>query len=315
VTTGDFAAAAPIDEQMEDRERRRLLYVATARACDHLVVSLHRGLDSPTQTSARLLATTGEATLGAQAWTPPDTPPQLPAVKQAVPATAPEYTAWLQELTRVRLASAHPSTQSPSGLEGYEPTAALTNDTPGGSAKGSVNVDLPPWSKGRDGTAVGRAVHGVLQSVNLTTGAGMDAAVAAQCTAEGVQHHHTVVTGLVRSALRSDTLQRAAARSHWRETYAANTQADGTIIEGFIDLLYRENDALVIVDYKTDAVLAAATPARATYYQPQLHAYIKMLHAPTGAADIRAVLLFLHPERTAVRVPLPPLPPPPDTPP
>ena len=33
----------PLDEQMSDAERRRLLYVACTRAIDHLVVSLHRG--------------------------------------------------------------------------------------------------------------------------------------------------------------------------------------------------------------------------------------------------------------------------------
>ena len=32
----------PLDEQMDDEERRRLLYVAATRARDHLVVSLHR---------------------------------------------------------------------------------------------------------------------------------------------------------------------------------------------------------------------------------------------------------------------------------
>jgi len=67
VTTGDFAAAAPIDEQMDDRERCRLLYVAATRARDHLVVSLHRGLESGTKTSAHLLATDGGATVGAHA--------------------------------------------------------------------------------------------------------------------------------------------------------------------------------------------------------------------------------------------------------
>jgi len=316
VTTGDFATAAPIDEQMDDRERRRLLYVAATRARDHLVVSLHRGLDSTTNTSATLLATTGHAALGAQAWTPPENPPAPPASQQQSPVTPPEYAAWLKELTRIRQASARPATESASGLEGSEPAIALVETAPAGSAKGPVDVDLPPWSKGRDGTAVGRAVHGVLQSINLAADTDVEAAVTAQCAAESVQHHRTVVTGLVRSALRSDMVQRAGARSHWREIYVASTQADGTIIEGFIDLLYREDDGtLVIIDYKTDAVPAAAIPARATYYQPQLHAYITMLHAATGAADIRAVLLFLHPERTAVRVPLPPLPPPPDTPP
>src|SRR5690606_39051292 len=54
----------PIDEQMSDAERRRLLYVACTRAVDHLVVSLHRQEPGPTArvlTSAQLLAAHGAA--------------------------------------------------------------------------------------------------------------------------------------------------------------------------------------------------------------------------------------------------------------
>ncbi len=134
-------------------------------------------------------------------------------------------------------------------------------------------------------------------------------AVAAQCTAEGVEQHTAVVTGLVRSALNSPTLHQAATRRHWRETYLAATSPDGTLLEGYVDLTYQDDDSsLVIVDYKTDAVPAAALTARATYYTPQLRAYIDMLTAATGVTNIHAVLLFLHPERTAVKIPIPPQP-------
>src|SRR3546814_19840735 len=42
VVTEEFEAHVPIDEQMGYDERIRLLYVACPRACDHLVLSLHR---------------------------------------------------------------------------------------------------------------------------------------------------------------------------------------------------------------------------------------------------------------------------------
>src|SRR3546814_15335479 len=42
VVTEEFEANVPIDEQMGYDERIRLLYVACTRACDHLVLSLHR---------------------------------------------------------------------------------------------------------------------------------------------------------------------------------------------------------------------------------------------------------------------------------
>ena len=59
--TEEWASWAPIDEQMGLHERIRLLYVACTRACDHLVVSLHRKAwrkppDSPSKrTNAELL--------------------------------------------------------------------------------------------------------------------------------------------------------------------------------------------------------------------------------------------------------------------
>ena len=61
VTTDEYAAWAPIDEQMGLHERIRLLYVACTRARDHLVVSLHRKARRPTtrcrasRTNAELL--------------------------------------------------------------------------------------------------------------------------------------------------------------------------------------------------------------------------------------------------------------------
>ena len=55
-----------------------------------------------------------------------------------------------------------------------------------GLQKRPRDLDLPPWLKGRYGTAVGRAVHGVLQTIDLATGDGLDDAVAAQCQAEAV---------------------------------------------------------------------------------------------------------------------------------
>ncbi len=67
---GVFVDHLPIDEQMSDAERRRLLYVACTRAVDHLVVSLYRpppakgnpdGADQGKLTSAELLSYSGAA--------------------------------------------------------------------------------------------------------------------------------------------------------------------------------------------------------------------------------------------------------------
>ena len=62
--------------------------------------------------------------------------------------------------------------------------AALEPDP--GLVKEGRDLELPPWNKGRYGTAIGRAVHAVLQTVDLATGAGLADLAAAQAAAEGV---------------------------------------------------------------------------------------------------------------------------------
>ena len=82
---------------------------------------------------------------------------------------------------------------------------------------------------------------------------------------------------------------------------------DGTVLEGFVDLMYRDDDgSLVVVDYKTDAVPVQALTARAAYYGPQVRAYERATTAATGAA-VETTLLFLHPTAAAQAVSVPPL--------
>ena len=182
---------------------------------------------------------------------------------------------------------------------------AMENGDPGsageppGAAKGPRDVELPPWSKGRYGTAVGRAVHGVLQAIDLASGEGLDQLVAAQCAAEGVVPYADIVRGCVRSALQSDIVQRAAARQHWRESFVGRVLDDGTVVEGFVDLMYREDDGtLVVVDYKTDDIRGAAIGRRTDYYRPQIAAYLDCLRS-SGAARCTGSLLFLNPAAAA----------------
>jgi ATP-dependent helicase/nuclease subunit A len=267
-------------------------------------VSLHRGDRSTAQTAAKIIADAG----GAAGVTPfAGHPFDGAAVDHAAsPASPPPFPKWLEGVESARRASRAIPAISASGLEGTEPEIALAADEDGkpGLAKGPRNLDLPPWSKGRYGSAIGRAVHAVLQVIDLLTGAGVAEAVAAQSLAEGVLGHEALVRSLVDSALASEVVRRAATREHWRETYVGTVRADGTLLEGYIDLVYREDDGtLAIVDYKTDAVPSGAIPSRVTYNTPQMTAYREALGAAT-AQLVSATLLFLNPE-TSVAVPVP----------
>ena len=313
VQTNDFESVQPIDEQMGEYERVRLMYVATTRARDHLVVSLHR-TERQTKTNARLLSDAGAADVpGVVAAVATEVTPVR--VEAEMPAPPPPFEEWTELVSAARERTRAQWAVSASGLEGTEPSVVFapsfggddsdsteSEAEPPGLAKGARDVELPPWSKGRYGTAVGRAVHGVLQTVDLGTGDGLPGAVAAQCAAEGVDEFADVVTALARSALDAPEVVRAAARRPLRESFVAVEQDDGTVLEGIIDLLYRDDDgSVVVIDYKTDAIPAGAIPARVRYYRPQVDAYRRAVAAATGA-PVRPVLLFLNPSGTAVAV-------------
>jgi ATP-dependent exoDNAse (exonuclease V) beta subunit len=316
--TGDFRDQLPLDEQMSSYERLRLMYVAATRARDHLVVSLHRS--GATDTNARRLADADAAMAGAEQL-PAGAGRSAPAQVTSAVSTPPDFEIWLAGVRRSATASRYHPAFSASGLEGTDPDAegslpdvegplpdiaieadvAITvtrtdDDVASGVAKGGRDVELPAWSKGRYGSAIGRAVHGVLQVVDLASGEGLEDAVAAQCVAEGVIEYSLLIMALVRSALDSEVVTRASTREHWRESYAGMVQEDGTVLEGFVDLIYREDDgSLVIVDYKTDDAPDAALPARAAYYAPQLNAYEAMVETATEEPTAAAMLVFVRP--------------------
>jgi ATP-dependent helicase/nuclease subunit A len=313
--TGDFQDQLPLDEQMSSYERLRLMYVATTRARDHLVVSLHRF--GPTDTNARRLAD-ADATQAGAVPLPASATGSVPAPAAGTVAPPPDFDTWLAGVRQSAEASRHHPAYSASGLEGTDPDAegplpdvedplpdiavaadvAITStrtddEVASGAAKGGRDVELPAWSKGRYGSAIGRAVHGILQVVDLSSHHDLEDAVAAQCVAEGVVQFAPQVTALVRSALDSDIVKRAAAREHWRESYVGMVEEDGTVLEGFVDLIYREDDgSLVVVDYKTDDAPDAALPSRTEYYAPQVNAYRTIVKTATHEPTDAPVLVF-----------------------
>jgi ATP-dependent exoDNAse (exonuclease V) beta subunit len=230
----------------------------------------------------------------------------------------PDFDDWLAGVRQSAEASRRHPAYSASGLEGTDPDAeaplpdvegplpdiavgadvAITmtrtdDEVASGAAKGGRDVELPAWSKGRYGSAVGRAVHGVLQVVNLAAPDDIEDAVAAQCVAEGVVQLAPLVASLVRSALRSDVVKRAAVREHWRESYVGMVEADGTVLEGFVDLVYREDDgSLVIVDYKTDDAPDDALASRTEFYAPQVNAYRTIVQTAIDGPTAAPILVF-----------------------
>jgi len=317
VTSEHYDAWLPVDEQMSFDERVRLLYVACTRACDHLVVSLHRveraqPPDPARRTSSELLLDGMGDLLGSLPELGGEAPEPFehdPADAPAAPAPFAEWKAAhdealaLSSLPAAVAATALTDEGEPEKLaEVEEGSEAASDDLKPGLQKRPRDLDLPPWLKGRYGTAVGRAVHGVLQTVDLATGDGLDAAVAAQCQAEAVPERAGDVEQLVRHALGSPVVVDAAAHPHWREVYACTPIGD-RLLEGYVDLLYRSDRGLVVVDHKTSASSEdAELDRRVEGYRLQGAAYAVALEGSTGEPVDRVVFLFLTPRGPRERV-------------
>ena len=244
--TSGYEDADVLEQQIEHGERIRLLYVACTRAESHLAVSLHRSTRKEV-TPASLLAD-GSTSVPSSRFTTPGGLSLPPA------ASAPSSLVTWEEWSAGHVVMVEQSRS----CEAYSATAIAHGEVSlrsfPGLRKDPVDLELPPWRKGRYGEAFGRAVHAVLQTIDLSTGAELRPLAESQALAEGVADAVDDVEAAVRSALASDVVQRAAARPHWRETYVG-TVIDDVLVEGYIDLLYRDDDGLVIVDFKTTVLI------------------------------------------------------------
>ena len=293
-----FQDFIPLDEQMGDAERRRLLYVACTRAVDHLVVSLHRYPDSapsPTAESGALLFHAGAADVaGARVLEPTDRHFRAPP-RPARELDWADNGEWEHERRRAFTAARWRPSVSATFLAGEA-------DTDPGLDKGAVDLDLPPWQRGRYGTAVGRAVHAVLQHADFRTAANVDAEAAAQCAAEGIIGMDDTVARLARSALAAPVVQQAIDAPHHRELFVA-APVGGRTVEGYIDLFVETDGGGVIVDYKTDQWPDdGQRTERVARYRRQLAAYGVVLERILGRPVERALLVRCRPDGPAEEI-------------
>ena len=214
------------------------------------MVSVHRKYND-TDSHAALLAR-GGATLRPRAVARRSGRRQL--VLQAPPSVSPPVAAGRRRATPAR--SGRPS--APAGSTRWRRRRCGPPPRIAGEAH-EVDLDTPPWKKGRAGTSVGRAVHATLQTVDLATGDDVDAIARPRPRPRASTAGPRTSSALARAAL--GRAPRCATPSPAGATGASCTSRAAigdTLIEGFIDLLYESADGLVVVDYKTDTVRSPA---------------------------------------------------------
>ncbi len=301
VETPGFQQADETHRRFEDAEAVRLLYVATTRARDHLVVSVHRATDVDPDRAER----PGHGRRLAQALdklgdevhdtdlTPTDRvlpPPAGPSMRPL-----PDRRTWITTRDQAIDRAGRPSTISATAIAAHVAARAAAE------APADFDEDRArPGEVGRHGTGVGRAVHGALELLDFDT---TDAAstIREQAVAEGLLGDLRTINSLVRAGLEAEVVRLAADSRHWRELYVAapvDDEPGAPVVEGYIDLAVLDDrgdsPGLVIVDYKTDAVADHAERAsKADRYRLQGATYALAAERSTGLPVHRVVLCFL----------------------
>jgi ATP-dependent helicase/nuclease subunit A len=203
---------------------------------------------------------------------------------------------WIAQRVALLAGGSQPRTISATALRRAGSAAVVAPGVPGSTGEeptdGGDAGSIPAWRHGRAATAFGRAVHAVLQDVDLVDGADVESLAVAAAQVEGLAERADEVSEAVRSILRAPIVREAAAEESFREMYVAAPVGE-RMIEGYIDLLLRTTAGLVIVDYKTDGIENdAALDARIDEYKLQLAAYAFALEATVGAPVVAGVLVF-----------------------
>jgi ATP-dependent helicase/nuclease subunit A len=274
-------------------ERDRLLYVAATRARDHLLVSLFH--KAGTSCDAERLATI----IDRHGWVGPNWDEATPVPARPRPIAeplpgAPQVVdaAWAESRARMLSDAGRPAVIAATTIA----HAMRADDEPTPIA--SETSTETPWRRGRAGTAIGRAVHAVLQTADVRSGSDTDALAGVHAIAEGVPERTSEIAKLARSAIDSASVRAAAAAPRmWREI-PVGAPLGNTVLEGYIDLCYETPDGIVIVDYKTDAVSGeAAMAAAVARYTPQGAAYAAALETVVGQPVAGCVFVFCRPGR------------------
>ncbi len=99
---------------------------------------------------------------------------------------------------------------------------------------------------------------------------------------------------MVKAALDSPLLQRVIKSGNYQKEVPFAYKNNGTIFEGVMDVVFKEGDGLVVLDFKTDLVEKDKLSSKIEHYKPQAKVYSDAIETIFGQPPKEVVLFFLH---------------------
>lgn len=184
----------------------------------------------------------------------------------------------------------------------WDATAQPTYDVQAVKAV-SVKRGKFTYSQGEHGVEWGTVIHVLLEAAMLNPGADLQALAEAALADQGLDAELlTDALEMVQSVTRSEIWRRASAAERrlvetpfQRFMPATEPDAVGIIMRGVVDLAFQEPEGWVIVDYKSDRVAEGRLDELTEHYTLQLAGYKEAWEAITGEKVCETGLYFTHP--------------------
>jgi ATP-dependent helicase/nuclease subunit A len=267
------------EEQFEEAEKARLLYVAATRAEEQLIVSVKRNKSGKAAGPWCLLDPYVKATL------PDPTPPPQRTPQSPGEPPAAELAAFRARASERRAAAARP---------GYR-VGSVT-------AIAHAQGERPRWEWTGKGMSWGRVLHGLLEASMRDPALDLRACAANLLAEEGRPAQELDEAVALAQAVHASPLWKRALSSPrclvevpFALSVPAETEGEAAgaeLLIGAIDLVFEEADAWFVVDYKSD-IVSENRSKLVDFYRPQVARYRRYWEQLTGKKT-RAGLYFIH---------------------
>ncbi|MFI7484079.1 UvrD-helicase domain-containing protein [Kocuria sp. M1R5S2] len=320
LTTAGHEELKKREKDMLAAERLRLLYVACTRAQSHLVVSMYTVSENGESSHAAQLRKAHVAGT-------PELPFEAVESSRRRAEAVPEERSWDEvlaewtavsgrwsELSRIEGSRsvtrvAHATPPPPANENGHAVPSPSSVEPPTGDDDAPAAPQLPslaeserlvplesPPSESRGallhGSEFGTALHRLMELCDLADRESLDRHAPVVAELHGLPDTEALLA-CARFAWDSPPVRAAAAAEHWKELPVATIDEDGAVLEGVVDLLYREAGGdYVVVDYKTDMALSELSQEA---YRHQLSLYAGQLEGITGGRVRELVLVCCQP--------------------
>ncbi len=152
-----------------------------------------------------------------------------------------------------------------------------------------------PAQAGGEGAIFGKLVHRLFEKVDWTNPLFLKEMAESEGRALGATGPMIrKAEEMVRQALDSEILKRVMRSEGFQKEVPFAFKKNGVMFEGVIDLVFKEGDELVALDFKTDLVEPEGLNSKVEHYRPQVMVYADAIQNIFGTAPKEVLLFFLH---------------------